>query len=146
IPRRRRRAVGCNVSDQPVAALRDGLDDAGLLRVIAKYAPEIRDATGEHIVGNECVGPNSADEQFLRDYATGMCRQAHEYLHRFWLEASGALGAGDAVERWLDVMRCADVKTLVCGHSRVDRNLIYLSAAITSEQRTTDGTDSTDFF
>ena len=99
---------GSDRGDQPVPALRDGLDDPRMLRIILEQTPQLGDRTGEHIIADRGVGPGGLEQPLLRHHLAGALRETQEHQHDLGFEACRAARARHAVERWLDVMGLAD--------------------------------------
>ena len=90
--------VGGNTSNQPIAALRDRLDEACLFDIVTEDPTQFRDGTRQHVVADEGVGPDSPHQAFLGHDLTGVRSKAHEHLHDLGFQANDAGGPGHAVE------------------------------------------------
>ena len=117
-PKRRHtlfRILGGHVSDQPIAALQDGLNEARFLGVVAKDSAQFRNGSRQHVVGDERVWPHRPNQVFLGDNVTCVRGEAHQHLHHLGLQANGAGRSGHAVQRGLDAMRLADAEGVLHG-------------------------------
>ena len=85
--------VGGNTSNQPIAALRDRLDEARLLGIVTEEATQFRDAARQYVVADEGVGPDGPHQAFLGHDLTGVRSKAHEHLHDLGFQANDAGGA-----------------------------------------------------
>ena len=111
------RAYG-DTRNQPIAAFRDRLNEAWLFDIVTEDAAQFRDAARQHVVADEHVGPDRSHQSVLGHDLTGLRRKAHEHLHDFWFQASGAGGARHSVERRLHMMEFADAKAVLQGFAQ----------------------------
>ena len=88
--------------DQPIAALRDCLDEARLPGIIAEGSSQFRDGARQHVVADERVGPHRTDQALLGDDLVAVLGQAPQDVHHLGLEAHRAGGSPHAVERRFD--------------------------------------------
>jgi hypothetical protein len=70
-----------NRRNQTVTAFCDGLNDAGVFRIILKGSTELSDRAFKYIVTYEGVGPDGLQQLFLCDRFAGVLGQAHQNLH-----------------------------------------------------------------
>ena len=96
--------VGGNPRDQPIAALRDRLDEARLPGIVTEDSSQFRDARVNTSSPTKVSGQTACISRSLGTDLTGMRRKAHEHLHHLRFQANGAGGSGHAVERRLDMM------------------------------------------
>jgi len=83
--------------DQPVATLRDGLDEARFGRAIAETAAEFGDAARQRIVGDDGRAPDLLAEVFPGHDLTRVPGQADQHLHRSRRQPNVASIADQAV-------------------------------------------------
>ena len=91
-----------HLGDQPVAALADGLDVAGVLGVIAEGVAKFADPAGDGAVGHELGLPHRVEQGVLADHLAGVRHQAEQDVDGLRLELDRHLTPGEPIESGLD--------------------------------------------
>jgi hypothetical protein len=92
----------CNGRNEAIAALWDGLDDPGGLRVIAEDVSDFRDASDEYVIADEGVVPHGFEQAILGEHLVGVRRQMNQYLHHLGFEMPGLAVPLNRIDLGLD--------------------------------------------
>ena len=104
--------------NQPIAALRDGLDRVGLLRIVHEQPAQFRDRARKDIVRHGGIRPRRVEQLVFRHHLPGALGQTDEHQHHLGFEACDAAWAGHPVERRLDDVALADPERLLHGFAQ----------------------------
>jgi len=82
-----RRARATDRSDQPVAALGDGLDEGGTPWIVAERPPQLDDGLGQCFVPNHHRGPHTVEQFLPADDGARPIGKPQQDLHHLRLDA-----------------------------------------------------------
>ncbi len=92
-----------NGRDEPVPDLRQGLDVAGVARVVPQHAAEVGDDAREHFVVHHPPRPGVGDQRFAGDDLARRRGQAQQHVHEPRLDAHDLARDQDLVGRRPDL-------------------------------------------
>jgi hypothetical protein len=87
-----------HIRDEPVTALADGLDVAGVVSVVAERLAQVGDAALQRVVRHELGLPHRVEQLVLGHHLAGTGGEAEQHVHRLELELHRAVASRQPVQ------------------------------------------------